>query len=261
MELSTIIGLALAVAVGVLVYGVGRRWVTIPQGFNYIDYLTGGAFPEGSVIMLDGDAASGRSDIAQAMLNKMLSGGKALAVLYDIQADEYFRRAERNGYSFPRARDATDLVIIDCLSPLMKGSENELLRDPYNLTYVNIAINDDLNRFKGKRYVLVLDSVLPLLNRLSPNMVIDFIQALSLRVRDDRGIFLLCSASQSIGAEHANRMASMVDGVIETRSHHSFGWSRKSLTVKWIRDRKLPTLSVRFDSVVDKGIVFRLAPR
>ncbi|MBI2184123.1 MAG: hypothetical protein HYU39_04095 [Thaumarchaeota archaeon] len=262
VDYSTLVALALAVAVGVLVYGFGRRWVTIPQGFNYLDYLTGGSIPEGSVILLDGDAASGRSDIAQAMLHKSLGEKvKALAVLYDLHADEYVGRAERYGYSFSKAKESGDLRIVDCLSPLMRAPDNELLKDPYNITYVNIAVNDELDKLGNQRYLLILDSALPLLNHLNSSTVVDFIQTISLRVRRDRGIFLLCSSSQSIRPEIANRIASMVDGLIETKLRRSFGISRKTLTVKWIRERRVQAPTVRFDNMSGRGVVFRLSPR
>lgn len=259
---ATLIAAILAVAVGVTVYGLGRKMVALPIDIQYLDVLTAGGIPDSSVVMIVGDSGSGERVLARAFVEKNLRADrKAVVISYEADAEDFVGEIEKTRNLFSSAMKESKLVYIDCYSPIARKAEGGLLKDPYNLTYVDVAVRSTLENLSQSSAFVLLVSAAPLFTRLEAKTVISFIQEVGAKTKARSGVFVFTIPSGIISRQDMTRLESMVDGVLETKLIRKWGRTRRFVRVRWLKVKKLSDLHIRFDYSSKKGVTFYVPPK
>ena len=89
------------------------------------------------------------------------------------------------------------LKIIDCYSSLA-GQGEGAIKDPSDLTELNIQVTAFIGRAKGAPVTVVLDSLTPIFNGVEEKQAINFIQTLGAKVKKTGGLFILTASKGAI---------------------------------------------------------------
>jgi archaeal flagellar protein FlaH len=251
-----IVAAALAVAGGIVVI---KRLDTSLVDFEHLEQLMGGPLPRGSSILLIGDAGSGKTILCYQWLHDELESGRLCALLsYDAFPEDVQSRMGEFGWDVISHLRKGRLKIIDCYSGLA-GQGEGAIKDPSDLTELNIQVTAFIAKAKGGPVTLMLDSLTPIFNGVEGKQAINFIQTLSAKVKKTGGLFIITASKGAISDESAAKIKTMSDGVIELSVIRSHRKSHRFLTVLKMEGRKISTSTVPFEIDRSRGLVFRVS--
>ena len=236
-----------------------KRFDMYLEGFQHLDQLMGGPLPRGSSILLLGDAGSGKTILSYQFLHEELDSGKLCALLsYDAFPEDVQARMNEFGWDIVSHLRKGRLKIIDCYSSLA-GQGEGAIKDPSDLTELNIQVTAFIGRAKGAPVTVVLDSLTPIFNGVEEKQAINFIQTLGAKVKKTGGLFILTASKGAIPDESAAKLKTMVDGVIELSVIRGRGRAHRFLSVVKMERRKISSSSVAFEIDRTRGLVFRVS--
>ncbi len=251
-----LVGTALAVTSGII---ITKRLDTSLVDFEHLEQLMGGPLPRGSSILLIGDAGSGKTILCYQWLHDELESGRLCALLsYDAFPEDIQSRMSEFGWDVISHLRKGRLKIIDCYSGLA-GQGEGAIKDPSDLTELNIQVTAFIAKAKGGPVTLVLDSLTPIFNGVEGKHAINFIQTLSAKVKKTGGLFIMTASKGAIPDESAAKIKTMSDGVIELNVIRSRRKSHRFLTVLKMEGRKISSTSVPFEIDRSRGLVFRVS--
>src|SRR5881396_1601713 len=153
-----------------------KRFDTSLEGFQHLEQMMGGPLPRGASILLLGDAGSGKTILSYQLLHEELDSGKLCALLsYDAFPEDVQARMNEFGWDIVSHLRKGRLKIIDCYSSLA-GQGEGAIKDPSDLTELNIQVTAFIGRAKGAPVTVVLDSLTPIFNGVEEKQAINFIQ-------------------------------------------------------------------------------------
>ncbi len=236
-----------------------KRFDMYLEGFQHLDQLMGGPLPRGSSILLLGDAGSGKTILSYQLLHEELDSGKLCALLsYDAFPEDVQARMNEFGWDIVSHLRKGRLKIIDCYSSLA-GQGEGAIKDPSDLTELNIQVTAFIGRAKGAPVTVVLDSLTPIFNGVEEKQAINFIQTLGAKVKKTGGLFILTASKGAIPDESAAKLKTMVDGVIELSIVRGRGRAHRVLSVVKMERRRISSSSVGFEIDRTRGLVFRVS--
>ena len=236
-----------------------KRFDMYLEGFQHLDQLMGGPLPRGSSILLLGDAGSGKTILSYQLLHEELDSGKLCALLsYDAFPEDVQARMNEFGWDIISHLRKGRLKIIDCYSSLA-GQGEGAIKDPSDLTELNIQVTAFIGRAKGAPVTVVLDSLTPIFNGVEEKQAINFIQTLGAKVKKTGGLFILTASKGAIPDESAAKLKTMVDGVIELSIIRGRGRAHRFLSVVKMERRTISSSSVAFEIDRTRGLVFRVS--
>ena len=236
-----------------------KRFDMYLEGFQHLDQLMGGPLPRGSSILLLGDAGSGKTILSYQLLHEELDSGKLCALLsYDAFPEDVQARMNEFGWDIVSHLRKGRLKIIDCYSSLA-GQGEGAIKDPSDLTELNIQVTAFIGRAKGAPVTVVLDSLTPIFNGVEEKQAINFIQTLGAKVKKTGGLFILTASKGAIPDESAAKLKTMVDGVIELSIVRGRGRAHRFLSVVKMERRRISSSSVGFEIDRTRGLVFRVS--
>src|SRR3989449_1828808 len=236
-----------------------KRFDMYLEGFQHLDQLMGGPLPRGSSILLLGDAGSGKTILSYELLHEELDSGKLCALLsYDAFPEDVQARMNEFGWDIVSHLRKGRLKIIDCYSSLA-GQGEGAIKDPSDLTELNIQVTAFIGRAKGAPVTVVLDSLTPIFNGVEEKQAINFIQTLGAKVKKTGGLFILTASKGAIPDESAAKLKTMVDGVIELSIIRGRGRAHRFLSVVKMERRTISSSSVAFEIDRTRGLVFRVS--
>src|SRR5437016_2214267 len=236
-----------------------KRFDTYLEGFQHLDQLMGGPLPRGSSILLLGDAGSGKTILSYQFLHEELDSGKLCALLsYDAFPEDVQARMTEFGWDIISHLRKGRLKIIDCYSGLA-GQGEGAIKDPSDLTELNIQITSFIAKAKGGPVTVVLDSLTPIFNGVDEKQAINFIQTLGAKVKKTGGLLIETASKGAIPDDAAAKLKTMADGVFELGIVRSRGKSHRFLTVPKMERRRISSDSVPFQIDRNRGFVFRVS--
>src|SRR5881396_2041795 len=236
-----------------------RRFDTSLEGFQHLEQMMGGPLPRGASILLLGDAGSGKTILSYQLLHEELDSGKLCALLsYDAFPEDVQARMNEFGWDIVSHLRKGRLKIIDCYSSLA-GQGEGAIKDPSDLTELNIQVTAFIGRAKGGPVTVVLDSLTPIFNGVEEKQAINFIQTLGAKVKKTGGLFILTASKGAIPDESASKLKTMVDGVIELSIVRGRGRAHRFLSVVKMERRTISSSSVAFEIDRTRGLVFRVS--
>ncbi len=249
-----------AAAIGILGAVVTwRRFDTSLEGFDHLEAMMGGPVPRSSSILLLGDPGSGKTILAYELLHEELESGRLCALLsYDAFPEDVQARMSEFGWDIIPDLRKGRLKIIDCYSGLA-GQGEGAIKDPSDLTELNIQITSFIMKVKNNPVTIVLDSLTPIFNGVEEKQAFNFLQTVSAKVKKTGGIFLLIASKGAIREESIAKIKSVVDGVIEVSLVRTGRKSHRFISVLKMERRKIASDTVPFVIDRNRGILFRVS--
>jgi len=236
-----------------------RRFDTSLEGFQHLEQMMGGPMPRGASILLLGDAGSGKTILSYQLLHDELESGRLCALLsYDAFPEDVQARMTEFGWDIISHLRKGRLKIIDCYSGLA-GQGEGAIKDPSDLTELNIQITSFIAKAKGGPVTVVLDSLTPIFNGVDEKQAINFIQTLGAKVKKTGGLLIETASKGAIPDDAAAKLKTMADGVFELGIVRSRGKSHRFLTVPKMERRRISSDSVPFQIDRNRGFVFRVS--
>jgi len=236
-----------------------KRFDTSLEGFQHLEQMMDGPLPRGASILLLGDIGSGKTILSYQLLHDELESGRLCALLsYDAFPEDVQARMTEFGWDIISHLRKGRLKIIDCYSGLA-GQDEGAIKDPSDLTELNIQITSFIAKAKGGPVTVVLDSLTPIFNGVDEKQAINFIQTLSAKVKKTGGVFIETASKGAIPDDAAAKLRTMADGVIELGIVRSRGKSHRFLSVPKMERRRISSDSVPFQIDRTRGFVFRVS--
>ena len=236
-----------------------KRFDTSLEGFQHLEQMMGGPLPRGASILLLGDAGSGKTILSYQLLHDELESGRLCALLsYDAFPEDVQARMTDFGWDIISHLRKGRLKIIDCYSSLA-GQGEGAIKDPSDLTELNIQITAFIAKAKGSPVTVVLDSLTPIFNGVDEKQAINFIQTIGAKVKKTGGLFIETASKGAIPDDAAAKLKTMADGVIELGIVRSRGKSHRFLSVPKMERRRISTDTVSFQIDRNRGFVFRVS--
>jgi KaiC/GvpD/RAD55 family RecA-like ATPase len=236
-----------------------RRFDSSLEGFQHLEQVMGGPPPRGASILLLGDAGSGKTILSYQLLHDELESGRLCALLsYDAFPEDVQARMTEFGWDIISHLRKGRLKIIDCYSGLA-GQGEGAIKDPSDLTELNIQITSFIAKAKGGPVTVLLDSLTPIFNGVDEKQAINFIQTLSAKVKKTGGLFIETASKGAIPDDASAKLKTMADGVIELGIVRSRGKSHRFLTVPKMERRRISSDTVSFQIDRTRGFVFRVS--
>ncbi|OLD44742.1 hypothetical protein AUI51_00950 [archaeon 13_1_40CM_2_52_4] len=188
-----------------------KRFDTSLEGFQHLEQMMGGPLPRGSSILLLGDAGSGKTILSYQLLHDELESARLCALLsYDAFPEDVQARMTEFGWDIISHLRKGRLKIIDCYSGLA-GQGEGAIKDPSDLTELNIQITAFIAKAKGGPVTVVLDSLTPIFNGVDEKQAINFIQTLGAKVKKTGGLFIETASKGAIPDDAAAKLRTRID--------------------------------------------------
>jgi archaeal flagellar protein FlaH len=254
--LPFIIGGVVALLGGVVVL---KRYDTSLTGFEHLERMIGGPIPRGSSLLLLGDPGSGKTVLSYELLHDELEAGRPCALLsYDAFPEDVQARMGEFGWDIISHLRKGRLKIIDCYSGLA-GQGEGALRDPSDLTELNIQVTSFITKAKNVPVTLILDSLTPIFNGVEAKQAINFLQTVGAKVKKTGGLFILTASRGAVPEDSIAKIKSIMDGVIELTLVRSGRKGVRYLSVLKMERRKIAAETVSFEIERGRGLVFRVS--
>src|SRR5467141_2159572 len=236
-----------------------KRFDTTLEGFQHLDQMMGGPLPRGASILLLGDAGSGKTILSYQLLHDELESGRLCALLsYDAFPEDVQARMTEFGWDIISHLRKGRLKIIDCYSGLA-GQGEGALRDPSDLTELNIQVTSFITKAKNAPVTLILDSLTPIFNGVEAKQAINFLQTVGAKVKKTGGLFILTASRGAVPEDSIAKIRSMMDGVIELTLVRSGRKGVRYLSVLKMERRRIASETVSFEIARGRGLVFRVS--
>src|SRR5438093_102294 len=236
-----------------------KRYDKSSKGFEQLEQMMGGPMPRGSNILILGDPGSGKTILSYEFLYDELENGMFCAVLsYDAFPEDVQARMMEFGWDITSHLRKGRLRIVDCYSGLSGEGEGSL-KDPSDLTELNIRVTSIIGHAKGKPVTLVLDSLTPIFNGVESKQAIAFLQTVGAKVKKTGGVFFATGSTGAVAAEALAKIKSVTDGVIEltlVRNHHK---TVRFLSILKMERRKISAETIAFEIDRRRGLVFHVS--
>ena len=254
--LPFIIGGVVALIGGIVVL---KRYDTTLEGFEHLEQMIGGPIPRGSSLLLLGDPGSGKTVLSYELLHDELEAGRPCALLsYDAFPEDVQARMGEFGWDIISHLRKGRLKIIDCYSGLA-GQGEGALRDPSDLTELNIQVTSFITKAKNAPVTLILDSLTPIFNGVESKQAINFLQTVGAKVKKTGGLFILTASKGAIPEDSVAKIKSIADGVIELTLVRTGRKGVRYLTVLKMERRRIVSETVSFEIARGRGLVFQVS--
>lgn len=251
-----VLGGLVAALGGVVVF---KRYRTSLQGFEHLEQLMGGHLPRATSILLLGDPGSGKTVLSHQLLWDELESGKQCTLLsYDAFPEDVVSRMREFGWDIiPYVRKGR-LKILDCYSGLT-GEGQGAIRDPSDLTELNIQVTSFITKARGGAVTLILDSLTPIFNGVEAKQAINFIQTVGAKIKKTGGLLILTASQGAVPADPIAKIKSIVDGIIELSLVRSGRRVSRYLSVVKMERRKISPAAIPIEIDRERGVVFHVS--
>src|SRR3989442_1457730 len=236
-----------------------KRYDRSLAGFEHLEKMMGGPIPRGSSLLLLGDPGSGKTVLSYELLHEELDAGRPCALLsYDAFPEDVQARMGEFGWDIISPLRKGRLKIIDCYSGLA-GQGEGALRDPSDLTELNIQVTSFITKAKNAPVTLILDSLTPIFNGVEAKQAINFLQTVGAKVKMTGGLLILTASKGAIPEDSIAKIKNIADGVIELTLVRSGRKGVRYLSVLKMERRRIASDTVSFEIARGRGLVFRVS--
>ena len=254
--LPFVVGGVVSLLGGILVL---KRYDRSLAGFEHLEQMMGGPIPRGSSLLLLGDPGSGKTVLSYELLHEELDSGRPCALLsYDAFPEDVQARMGEFGWDIISPLRKGRLKIIDCYSGLA-GQGEGALRDPSDLTELNIQVTSFITKAKNAPVTLILDSLTPIFNGVEAKQAVNFLQTVGAKVKITGGLFILTASKGAIPEDSIAKIKNIADGVIELTLVRSGRKGVRNLSVLKMERRRIASDTVSFEIARGRGLVFRVS--
>jgi len=197
--------------------------------------------------------------LSYELLHEELDAGRPCALLsYDAFPEDVQARMGEFGWDIISPLRKGRLKIIDCYSGLA-GQGEGALRDPSDLTELNIQVTSFITKAKNAPVTLILDSLTPIFNGVEAKQAVNFLQTVGAKVKMTGGLFILTASKGAIPEDSIAKIKNIADGVIELTLVRSGRKGVRYLSVLKMERRRIASDTVSFEIARGRGLVFRVS--
>jgi KaiC/GvpD/RAD55 family RecA-like ATPase len=236
-----------------------RRTGPTPLDFDYFNEITAGGIPDGYSVMIIGGESSGKSILCQQLVHTYLSKEKpCIYVTYDCFPDEVRKNMKSFNWETARHELKGIFKFIDCYSPAadITSEEENFVEFPFSLSDLGVAMSEVMDRVKHKSTKIFFDSTAPILTRLEPSTVVEFLQDRSAKAKGNNSNFFYTVGKGTIPPDLIHRLNVIVDCIIELDFEEENGTTSRKMRIRKLRGRRYVNTWVSFNIKSSKGIVF-----
>ena len=203
---------------------------------KFLGSLFNDGFPEGSSISLVGPPGSGKTIFCESLASSFLQSEVGCLYVTTDRAPVDIRNDFRQlGTDIVKMEGEKKLVFVDGYGWLA-GSSSELfhVENLANLSELIILIERASHHLDGQ-ILLILDSVSPLLVHNPEKDVTKFLQLLSARIKNWKGIGIYIVQSGVHSEEFYNTLAYLVDGIFDMKMEEEKEKIRRYFRIRSLR--------------------------
>jgi len=216
-------------------------------GFEYFTKITGGGIPEGSLVMLYGEAKSGKSLLLEEMLYERLKLGKpCIYITYELTTEEIMKNAGDFKWNFEPFNESGLLTIID----------NSDLMSSLDLSKTRMKLSSALTLKENKGLHLFIDSMDLLFEDLDYREVKFFLTKLTEEVRKLPGSVYFSLTTSHIIKQTIPEIRDIIDWSIELQTKKNGSKLDRIMVVKKLKDTSFKETNSNFKLVKRRGMVF-----
>jgi len=126
------------------------------------------------------------------------------------------------------------ITLVDCYSSIagVPSQEKYALKNRTDLNELSLLITDLLNeRVKLGSPKLIIDSATPLFTYKDPQLVVQFLSSMAVRVKSKGGAFVTSLASGTVSEENVRRLQTLMDFAVELRLLEVEGRQKRQVRV------------------------------
>ncbi|HZY95108.1 MAG TPA: ATPase domain-containing protein [Candidatus Bathyarchaeia archaeon] len=253
---SYVVGALAAALVGFVLL---KRFHGSTGGFEHLEEMMGGPVPRGTSLLLLGDPGSGKTILAYEMMYEELEARRLVALLsYDAFPEDVQARMDEFGWDIIGHLRKYRLRIIDCYSGLT-GRGGEAIKDPSDLTELNIQITAIIASARNYPVTIIIDSLTPIFNGVNEKQAFSFLQTVAAKVKRTGGLFIMTATKGAISEESTAKIKSVVDGVIELSTERVGRRAQRYLSVLKMEHRRTSGDAEPFEINRTRGLVFHIS--
>lgn len=217
------------------------------SGFEYFTKITGGGIPEGSLVMLYGEAKSGKSLLLEEMLFERLKQGKpCIYITYELTTNEILKNAGDFKWELEPFIESGILTIID----------NSDLMSSLDLSKTRMKLSSALTLKENKGLHLFIDSMDLLFEDLDYREVKYFLTKLTEEVRKLHGSVYFSLTTSSIIKQTIPEIRDIIDWSIELQTKKNGNKLDRMMVIKKLKDTSFKGTNSSFKLVKRRGMVF-----
>ncbi len=254
-----VLGSAAAGLAGVFGYRKSNYLKFKEHGFDYLNTIVGGTIPGATTLLVTGDAGSGKTLLCEQLVTDWLSKGKpAVYISYQNSPDQLRKSLTSLGLDPKLVESTGKLALVDCYSSpaKTKSSEKYLLENPFDLTALGIKLSQAIKDVGEKGPLVVIDPISILFNKVSPAVVVGFLEDKAARVKGLGGDTVLAYGKGTIPKEFLGAIEATADGILDLSVSQGKKGLVRSLCVRKMRNQAFKETSFDFKIRAVNGIRF-----
>lgn len=226
-------------------------------GFDHFEILSGGALPKSALVMVLGNTGSGKTILCEELAYNELRRGRFCIFVTTGEFPSKIRENMKNLGKDTQGYESQGLLrFIDCYS----GDAGQISTEKYSvksssdLTTLGVRVSEALPESVSEVSV-VLDSLTPLLSRVSSDVLVSFIHSVGGRVRGIGGS-LYFAIGTSADRSLVSKLEEISDGSIEMEVYEEEGLRKSRMRIRKLRTRSFSGAWIPFSVEPGRGMIF-----
>ena len=201
--------------------------------------------PDSYTMLVTGPPGAGKTPVMHNWSDFYLRNERPVILLAFDDAPSNLR-GPLGGYTqakLPEYESKGTVTLVDCYSSLAGISSHEkyALRNRTDLNELSLMIADLLNeRSALKSPKVIMDSATPLFTYKDPQLVVQFLSSMAVKVKAKGGAFITSLTSGTVSEETIRRLQTLMDFAVEMRIIEVEGRSKRQLRVAKARGQRVP---------------------
>lgn len=213
--------------------------------FYYCDHCDQFAqwLPDSYTMLVTGPPGAGKTPVMHNWIDFYLRNERPVILLAFDDAPSNLR-GPLGGYTQDKLAEYESkgvVTLVDCYSSLagISSQEKYALRNRTDLNELSLMIADLLNeRSKLKSPKVIVDSATPLFTYKDPQLVVQFLSSMAVKVKSKGAALLISLASGTISEENIRRLQTLMDFAVELRIIEVDGRQKRQVRVAKARGQR-----------------------
>lgn len=199
--------------------------------------------PDSYTLMITGPPGAGKTPALHNWIDFYLRNNRPVVLLAFDDAPSNLR-GPLGGYThdkLPEYESKGIVTLVDCYSSIagVSSQEKYALKNRTDLNELSLLITDLLNeKSKLGSSKIIVDSATPLFTYKDPQLVVQFLSSMAVKVKSKGAAFLTSLTSGTVSEENVRRLQTLMDFAVELRILEVEGRQKRQLRVVKARGQR-----------------------